>query len=163
MRVRPFHDSDAPVLAEIFFTAVREIGGRHYSHEQIRAWAPEPPSPERFRGKASDGRTLLVALGENDLPIAYGDLEPNGHIDHLYCSPTHSRKGVAAAVYEELETAARAAGIGKLYVEASEPARRFFEKHGFVVDGRSDFKINAVAIHNWRMSKQLPCRTPQPS
>ena len=155
MRVRPFQESDAPVLARIFFTAVREIAGAHYTHEQILAWAPEPPSPERFSEKANDGRILLVAVDENEVPIAYGDLEPNGHIDHLYCLPAHSRTGVAASVYEKLEIAARDAGMARLYVEASEPARRFFEKHGFVVDASNDFKINAVAIHNWRMSKQL--------
>lgn len=38
--------------------------------------------------------------------------------------------------------------MASLYVEASEPARRFFEKRGFVVDARNDFIINAVAIHN---------------
>ena len=155
MRVRPFHDSDAPVLAQIFFTAVREIAGAHYTDEQILAWAPEPPSPEGFSEKASDGRTLLVAVDENEVPIAYGDLEPNGHIDHFYCLPAHSRKGVTAAVYAELEIAARAAGLDILYVEASEPARRFFEKHGFVVDARNNFKIAGVTIHNWRMSNEL--------
>jgi putative acetyltransferase len=44
-------------------------------------------------------------------------------------------------------------------VEASEAARRLFERKGFVIEKRNDFPINGVAIHNYRMVKPLPfCR-----
>lgn len=155
MRVRPFTDSDAPALARILFTAVREIASAHYTAEQVIAWAPVLPSPDRFRERASDGRTLLVAVDDSDVPVAYGDCEADGHIDHLFCLPTYSRQGVAAAVFQELERVARMAGIGRLYVEASEPARRFFCKQGFNTESRNDFLVNDVPIHNWRMTKHL--------
>lgn len=155
MKVRPFQESDAAALAEIFFTAVHEIAGAHYGEEQIQAWAPAIPSADRFLARARDGRTLLVAVDDDDLPIAYGDCEADGHVDHLFCRPGYSRKGVAAALYEELERTVRTAGISRLYVEASEPARRFFEKHGFAVESRNDFEIGGVPIHNWRMAKEL--------
>lgn len=155
MRVRLFKASDAPALAEIFFSAVHEIASAHYSPEQISAWAPEVPPAERFRLKANNGHIVLVAVDDGDRPIAYGDYEPDGHIDHLFCRPGYSRKGVTAALYRELEHAAANSGIVRFYVEASEPARRFFEKHGFVVEDRNDFSINGVPIHNWRMAKRI--------
>ena len=40
-------------------------------------------------------------------------------------------------------------------VEASESARRLFERRGFSIDGRNDFTINGVAIHNYHMSKRI--------
>lgn len=155
MRVRPFRDSDAKDLAQIFFAAIRGIASAHYSDEQILAWAPAIPSADRFLERAGDGRTLLVAVGKDDTAIAYGDVESNGHIDHLYCRPEHSRTNVVATLYGELERAARSAGISVLYVEASEPARRFFEKQGFQTKARNDFELSGVAIHNWRMVKML--------
>jgi putative acetyltransferase len=155
MRVRAFVESDAPALARIFFTAIQEIASAHYTDEQIRAWAPVLPSPERFRARANDGRTTLVAVDDANEAIAYGDCEPDGHIDHLFCLPSHSRKGVTGAVYQELERGARRAGISRLYVEASEPARRFFEKHGFVVERRNDFAVKNVPIYNWSMVKDI--------
>ena len=42
-----------------------------------------------------------------------------------------------------------------LFVEASEGARRLFERRGFGVDGRNDLTINGVAIHNYSMSKPI--------
>lgn len=155
MRVRPFKDSDADALAEIFFAAVHEIASAYYSREQIEAWAPAVPSSDRFRNRLRDDRTLLVAVDDEDWPLAYGNFEPDGHIDHFFCRPGYSRKGIAAALYLELEQAALRAGLSKLYVEASEPARRFFEKQCYVVLERNDFELNGVPIHNWRMAKDL--------
>ena len=63
--------------------------------------------------------------------------------------------GVAALLYAELENAARAQAIDRLYVEASEPAQKFFLKRGFTTIERNDFELNGVAIHNFRMEKSL--------
>jgi putative acetyltransferase len=155
MGIRPFRDSDAPALAAIFFSSVREIGARHYTPDQVAAWAPGLPDADDFIRRARDGRTFLVAIGENGRPIAYGDLEADGHIDHIYCAPEAAGLGVARQLYEELERVARSAGILVLFVEASEPAKRFFLKQGFEQIGRDAFELNGVEIHNYRMRKAL--------
>ena len=134
--MRPCRDSDAPLLAEIFFAAVHEIAGVYYSREQIEAWAPAAPSAEGYPTRANDGRTLFVAVDDRDLPIAYGDCEPDGHIDHLFCRPDHSRKG-NGALYLNSNGLLPPRG-SRLYVEASEPARRFFAKQGFIIEDRND-------------------------
>ena len=155
MEIRLFRDTDAPALAAIFFSSVRKIGGQHYTADQVAAWAPSLPDADVFTRRASDGRTLLVAIGENGQPIAYGDLEADGHIDHIYCSPEAAGCGVAKQLYEELERVARSAGINVLFVEASEPAKRFFQKQGFEPIARNEFKLNGVEIHNYQMRKAL--------
>jgi putative acetyltransferase len=96
--------------------------------------------------RARDGRLVLVAAGADGAPLAYGDLEGDGHIDHLYCRPDAAGTGVTAALYQALEAAARARGIARLYSEASEPARRFFQKQGFAVISRNDFEIGQDRI-----------------
>jgi putative acetyltransferase len=80
---------------------------------------------------------------------------PSTRIDHLFCRPDVAGTGVTAALYAALEAAARARGIGLVYVEASEPARRFFAKQGFHLIGRHDFEISGVAIHNFEMEKRI--------
>ena len=98
---------------------------------------------------------MLVAVNEREEPVAYGDVEMDGHIDHIFCSPEVAGTGVSAILYSALEAAARAQDIGRLYVEASEPAQRFFLKRGFMTTERNDFDLNGVAIHNFRMEKKL--------
>jgi putative acetyltransferase len=155
MHIRSFRPGDAPALARIFHAAVHQIGRLHYSLEQLKAWAPVVPNPERFLERGADGRILLVAADDSDRPLAYGDLEENGHIDHLYCRPDVAGTGVASALYDQLEAAARDRGIGRLHVEASEPARRFFLRKSFIVLQRREFALGGVPIHNFAMEKRL--------
>lgn len=113
------------------------------------------PDPATFLAWAAKGRLVLVAADAEDRPLAYGDLQPDGHIDQLYCRPQAAGTGVTASLYAGLEAAARAQGIARLHVEASEPARRFFLKQGFSATARNDFEVAGVPIHNWRMEKSL--------
>ena len=158
MRVRPYRPEDAPALVALFHASVHQIGGLYYSQAQVDAWAPEVPDAARFRARAADGRTVLVAVDDDDAPLAYGDVEDDGHIDHLFCRPDAAGTGVAAALYAAIEAAARARGIDLVYVEASVPARRFFLKRGFDMIGRRDFEMGGVAIHNFEMEKRLRSR-----
>lgn len=154
MLIRPFRPADAPVLAAQYHASVHGAGGRYYTPAQLAAWSPAPADPARYLRQAA-GRIFLVAEDAGGTVIGYGDLEPDGHIDHLYCHPDAIGTGVGAALYAALEQAARRAGIARLFVEASENARPLFERRGFTVDARNDFERNGVAIHNYRMSKDL--------
>ena len=155
MKVRPYRPDDAPALVALFHAAVHEVGRLYYSRAQVHAWAPAVPDIAHFQARAADGRTLLVAVDDEDAPLAYGDVEEDGHIDHLFCRPDAAGTGVTAILYAALEAAAAAQGIARLYTEASEPARRFFEKRGFTLLHRRDFELAGVPIHNYAMAKRL--------
>jgi putative acetyltransferase len=153
--IRFYEPKDAAFLGAVFFDAVRTGGLRDYSQAQVEAWAPAMPDPARFEARAKDGRLMLVAVNEVDEPIAYGDLEPNGHVDHLYCRPEVIGTGVASALYDRLEQQARERGMIRLFVEASEAARRLFLRKGFAEVKRRDFLLHGVNIHNYLMEKLL--------
>ncbi|HLW71370.1 MAG TPA: GNAT family N-acetyltransferase [Candidatus Binataceae bacterium] len=151
--IRCYESKDAAFLGAVFFAAVRTAGLRDYSQAQVEAWAPAMPDSASFEARAKDGRLILVAVNEADEPIAYGDLKLNGHIDHLYCHPEIIGAGVASALYDRLEQQARARGITRLFVEASEAARRLFFRKGFAQVKRRDFILRGVSIHNYLMEK----------
>jgi putative acetyltransferase len=153
--IRTYEPRDALALAALFFESVRRAGVRDYSPAQIAAWAPAVPDACAVDARCRDGRLTLVAVGEDDTPVAYGDLEADGHIDHLYCRPDAIGTGVASALTDRLEQAAREQGIDMLYVEASEAARRLFARKGYAVVKRRVFERNGVAIHNYAMEKSL--------
>ena len=135
--------------------SVKEIGCRGYTPPQVEAWATRGPSPERIQALMADRRTRLVAINALAQPVAFGDLEKNGHVDFLYCAPEAVGKGIASTLYDRLEAIARPDGVNALYSEASEAARRFFLKKGFVVKSRRDFEIHGVRIHNYSVEKLL--------
>jgi putative acetyltransferase len=158
--IRVYHPRDAAALSEVFYRSVREVAVLDYSAEQVRAWAPEERrTAASTQLWAGDGRLVVVAADERDDPVAFIDLEPDGHIDHLFCAPEAAGHGIAAQLYQAVEAAAREQGIARFYTEASELARRFFERRGFAVVARQDLVRHGVPIHNYKMTKELPQAT----
>jgi putative acetyltransferase len=157
MQIRLYKSDDALTLAILFQRAVREVGSRDYTPAQVEAWAggSVEQRAENLGARLSDGRLALVTEGDDGEVLAFGDLEADGHIDFLYAAPEAVGKGVAAALYDELETAARERSIARLYSEASEAARRLFLKKGFTMLHRRDFDVRGVPIHNYAMEKRL--------
>lgn len=153
--IRAYAQRDAADLADVFYRSVRQVASSDYTDAQVVAWAPERAAPDEMHKAASDGRHTFVAANERDRAVAYIDLEPDGHIDHLYCAPEAAGQGIASQLYEAMEAVARERGISRLYTEASEQARRFFERKGFVVLERQNMTLRGVPIPNYRMTKDL--------
>jgi putative acetyltransferase len=161
-RIRRYESGDAAAVADIFFRSVRVLGACHYSRCQVEAWAPSPPDSSVCHARCTDGRVTLVATDDFDLPPAYADLEAGGYIDHLYCAPEAAGTGAASAVCDALERMAREQGMSRIYTEASEGARRFLERRGFVTRQPRDCRLRDVPIHNYSMEKTLASQ-PRPA
>jgi putative acetyltransferase len=155
MLIRTASVGDASAMSALYRASVGVLGVRDYSPAQVAAWASLTPTPARFSEKLADGRIVVVAVDDQQQLLAFGDLEADGHIDYLYSAPAAAGSGAAAAVYAELERRAGEARIGRLYAEASEPARRFFLRRGFAVIARRDFEVAGTAIHNYAVEKRL--------
>lgn len=157
--IRPYRDEDAEALAEVIHAAIKVIGLHGYSAEQVAAWAARHPGADKYRERVASGHQIFVATDVTDLPVAYALVEPDGHLDHLYCHPDHTRKGLAVELLSTAEEHARRIGATRLYTEASELARAAFERAGYAVTRRRDFTIEYdgkdVAIHNYAMEKAL--------
>ncbi len=149
MLIRKFEPDDADALATLFHETVHQVGIRDYSSEQVAAGSPSKPDVDRYLRQA-EGRTFLVSVDDDGVIAGYGVLEPSGYVDHIYCRPDVVGTGVGSAIFAAMEESARKAGISCLFTEASEAARRLFERRGFKMEERNDFTINGMAIHNRR-------------
>jgi putative acetyltransferase len=153
--IRAYEQRDAADVADVFFRSVRQVAISAYTPAQVRAWAPERRSPEQAHQWVADGRLVLLAADAGDRAVAFIDLEPDGHIDHVFCAPEAAGQGIASRLYEAAETAARRQRISRLHTEASELARPFFERKGFTVLERQDMVLRGEPIHNYTMAKDL--------
>jgi len=158
MILRPFRSGDAEALADLYRRSVLHYGPSAYSAAQVEAWA-STASAARIGANCTDGRLVLVAVDAADRHLGWGDLEADGHLDFLYVAPEAQGLRVGSALYAALEDHARSAAMPRIYVEASELARRLFEKRGFRVQHRNDLRIGDVDIHNFSMEKHLSPET----
>ena len=152
--VRDYCDTDAEALSRLYERSVRTLGPQRYPPAQVEAWASMAPSAERLAAIMADGRFRLVAEAGAG-PVAFIDVEPDGHVDLLYAAPEAAGTGLATALYDAAETRLRDAGGTRLYAEASELARPFFERRGFTTLARRDFEVAGVPIHNYAVEKLL--------
>ena len=142
-------------MAALYQASVRALGPADYSPEQVEAWAGAGPTALRFGERMLDGRRAFVADRADGELLGFIDLEADGHIDFLYVAPEAKGRGVADGLLDVVEQAGRSADIRRLYSEASEAARRFFVRRGFVVLHRRDFEVGGVPIHNYAVEKPL--------
>ena len=151
MRVRDYLAADAAGLAQLYVRSVRGLGALRYSPDQVEVWAGLGPSAERLEALMADGRFRLVAEDQGRLS-AFVDVTPEGLVHFLYADPD-AAEGAADAVYQTAEARARGAGMTRLTAEASDLARGFFLRRGYVDKGRRDFEVAGVAIHNHAVEK----------
>ena len=124
-----------------------------YTPAQQEAWAPSPVDYAQWRARLSTKKPF-VAIIDNQV-VGFIELDGDGHIDCTYTHPDFQGRGVASALYDYLLAAAKAAGIRRLYVEASLIAKPFFAQRGFVLVKQNEVRRNGVSLINFSMEKYL--------
>jgi putative acetyltransferase len=151
--VRRFRPTDAPGLVGLFRETVRQVNGRDYSEEQVKAWAPDDIDVARWCEVVAS-RYTLVAEDEGAL-AGFGELEPDGHIDRFYVHAARQRRGIGRAIMQGLLDEARRRGIPRLRVESATTGRAFFESQGFRVLGEQVVNCRGVEMKNLRMERDI--------
>jgi len=92
-------------------------------------------------------------------PVWLIELDQHCHIDCLYTHPRYQCRGVAQTLYNYVESLALSRHLPRLYVEASLPAQRFFERQGFCLQGRNLVHRHDQVLVNVSMEKYLDDRS----
>ncbi len=130
--VRPFRPSDGTACGQVFFRAVREGAAGFYDQAQRLDWAPEGVDAPDMAKKLS-AQSAWVSE-ERGRITGFMSLTADGHLDLAFVLPEAMGKGHAAPIYDALLAHARAAGLPRLTVHASEYARRFLDRRGWRLD-----------------------------
>jgi putative acetyltransferase len=153
LALRPFLPADAPLLREIFRDSIEELTSDDYTEAQQEAWASVADDVKEFRNKLS-GQLTLVATLEGS-PVGFAAIEGKDKIDMLYVHPAATGQGVGAMLIDALEKLAGSRGTARLTVDASDSARGFFEKRGYVAQQRNSISIGDEWLANTTLQKQL--------
>ncbi len=132
--LRRFRAEDAPNFLRVHRAAVRALAKAYYPEAIIKAWAPLPISKNTVEKIAAnaEGEFRVVAetqgrvVGIGVLGAALAELRA------CYVSPDLARQGVGRAILKAIENEARAAGVTRLWLDASLNAERFYAACGYV-------------------------------
>ena len=154
--LRPYLPADTRVLAEIFRAAIAELTSDDYSETQQEAWASAAEDEAAF-GKKLAGELTLIATMEGS-PVGFASLAGKDKIDMLYVHPAVAGQGVGNMLVDALEKLAGARGVARLVVDASDSARGFFEKRGYVAQQRNSVSLAGEWLANTTLQKQLAAK-----
>jgi putative acetyltransferase len=149
--LRPFLPVDVAVLAEIFCDSIAELTSDDYSEAQQEAWAASAGDQAAFAEKLGKQLTLVATMQGS--PVGFASLAGTDKLDMLYVHPGAAGHGVAAMLADALEKLAAARGAQKLSVHASDTARGFFEKRGYVAQQRNSISVGEEWLANTTLTK----------
>ena len=148
--IRDYQPADSDEVADLFHDSVHGIDSPTLSAAQLEAWAPTPPDYRAWRTRLG-GKKRYLACADGKI-IGLIELEADGHIDRFYTHVDHQRQGIGAALYAHLLAQADRLHIVDLHVEASEIARPFFEKKGFVLGKQNRIERGGEILTNYSMT-----------
>ena len=153
LALRPMLPTDVPLLAEIFRASIEELAADDYSEAQQEAWASAADDEEKFGERLARELTLVATHG--GAAIGFAALADNSRIDMLYVHPAAAGQGAGVMLCDALEKLAAARGARELSVDASDTARSFFERRGFVAKTRNTVALGGEWLANTTMVKPL--------
>ncbi|PTX97392.1 hypothetical protein DB346_20570 [Verrucomicrobia bacterium LW23] len=154
--IRPYREGDHVAVAETFTRAIHEIGIEAYTRAQCLAWSDIRPNPDYWRERCERMRPWIAeACGPPPEVAAFLELEPDGHIHCAYTHPDFARRGVMTTLASHAVAHCRAAGLPRVYVEASLHMRPLMHKLGFAVTEERMAEIRGERLRNFRMELVL--------
>ncbi|MFI8911555.1 GNAT family N-acetyltransferase [Streptomyces sp. NPDC053513] len=121
--------SDAAEVAEVWlrsYAAALPDVRRAHTDEEVRSWIRHVvvPGQETWVATADGAVVAMMVLGDEEL-------------DQLYVDPPWRGHGIGDRLVE-LAKQRRATGLALWTFQVNAPARRFYERHGFVAAERTD-------------------------
>ncbi len=136
---------DAAAAADVYLASRHAAAGRiprgRYTDHEVRAWFASTVLVEHEVWVAElDGRIVGIAALRGD------------SLDQLYVHPAAQRRGIGSRLVAQVK---RSRGRLRVFTfEANEPARDFYEKHGFrsiaFGDGTANEEGAPDVLYEWR-------------
>ncbi len=147
MTIRPYRDEDFPAVLEIY--AACKLDELRYEEESFRL-LPLDQDPERLKGF----RASTVLLYEQKQTLGYAAYN-GSEITALFVHPDGRGAGIGQTLLEHMLD--RMEGEVVLYVaKSNHPAKRLYERHGFVVISEFMTEYNGTAVRANKMLRKLP-------
>lgn len=149
MEIRKYKQSDCREVTELFYNTVHTVNAKDYTKEQLDVWAAEQVDLEKWDRSLQEHYSIVAV--ENEVIVGFGDIDKTGCLDRLFVHADYQRKGIAAAICNQLEQTVK----GNITTYASITAKPFFEKRGYKVVKEQQVERQGIFLTNFVMTKNL--------
>jgi putative acetyltransferase len=152
--LRPYLPTDTELLAILMQASIVELCVDDYDEDQRIAWCATAEDTQSFAKMLASNLTLVALDDEND-PVGFTVLVKNRAVTHVYVHPDLIASHIGQTLVEALAKLALARGGDMLIADATDNAKGFFEKLGFVATARNTINYGDVWLGATTMEKPL--------
>lgn len=145
--------NDLKDLQHLFVETVSSVCSADYDVQQIKVWSSSIENKKRWNEILTNQFVLVAQSGEKI--VGFASLDNGNYIDLLYVHKEFQRKGLAYALFTNIQEVAKQQGQTELASDVSKTARPFFEKIGFKVVSEQTVVRQGVELTNFRMTKKI--------
>jgi RimJ/RimL family protein N-acetyltransferase/N-acetylglutamate synthase-like GNAT family acetyltransferase len=144
---------DIGMITELFRDTIQNINSKDYSKDEIEDWSSWWINHDKWEDKI-EKQYFLKAIIENQL-VGFSSLAKDGYLDFIFTHKDFQRHGIAGNLIKKIERKAKKQGNALIYSDVSITAKRFFEKHGYVVEKQQLKRSKNKELINFRMTKTI--------
>jgi len=156
MIIRRCHPGEELTLRAVFYLSVHGIARRHYTPQQLDAWAPQIFDADQWIARIRRNNPFVAEIGGRT--VGFADVQDDGLIDQFFVEANYAGMGVGSALMNQLHLNARERGIANLHSQVSLTAQSFFERYGFTIVRRQQVDVRGVKLDNAMMAKAVQQR-----
>ena len=144
-RFRPGTSDDAPAILRVHRDSILSRGLATYSLAEVESWAAGLVPEGYAKAMTDGGETFIVAIAADGVLAAFCSFKDD-EVKGLYVAPSAARRGVGGALLRQAEAAIRAAGHGRIRLDAALSGQAFYERHGYRVTARRGAKTRGGLV-----------------
>jgi GNAT superfamily N-acetyltransferase len=150
--IREFQKADLPALKTLVHKTIATCYPGHYSAEAVRFFL-DYHSEEAILRDAQKGRTVI--LDKAGRILGTGTLVEE-EIKRVFVDPTFQKQGFGRWIMRQLEEAAARQGVGAVKLDASLPAKAFYDRLGYLTVEPAFLTVeNGRRLDFFKMQKAL--------
>ena len=142
-----YQPSDCKEVTELFYNTVHIVSAKDYAKEQLDVWATGQVDLKKWDQSLQEHYSIVAV--DDETIVGFGDIDKTGYLDRLFVHADYQGKGIATAICNQLEQAAR----GDITTHASITAKPFFEKRGYKVVKEQQVERQGIFLTNFCMEK----------
>ncbi|MHC4597664.1 MAG: GNAT family N-acetyltransferase [Planctomycetota bacterium] len=152
MIVRRYKPGEENEIWSVYYGSTRNVVSLEYTPDQVKRWAPDDLDMEPWAARLARTKPFVAIL--DDKIVGFAELEPDGHINYIYCHHEFQRQGIGSELWEAVEREAERLGLEEIFAEVSTTGIDFFLAKGFQIEEEMNNIVCGEPAKQYRVRKK---------